>query len=568
MVATYPQPRLSDIRTPGRYLLWLARCQPARIVAGAFLGTTWMIGLIVPPWLLSEAVDQGLIPGDYGRLVEWVAALVGVGVLTAYLSIMRHRTMTRVRMDGAFRTVTAVNRHATVLGATLARQVTSGEVVTIGIGDVGAVAGALTMTGPGFGALVAYAVVAVLLFMISPLLAVIVLAGVPILAGVVGPLLRRLNHTGAAYRQQQGVTTAQIVDVVTGLRVLSGLGGKDVFARRYRAGSAVLRDEGYRLGAVSSWIAACGVGLPAVFLAVVTWIAARMAAQGTIQPGELVAVYGYAGLLVIPVFQFIEAGESLSRALVAANRIVRFLNLTADRTAGTGTAPPDPSELHDPESGARIAPGEFVALVAARTAEPAAVIERLGGFARSEATWGGVRLDAIDGEELRRRIVVADNDAYLFAGVFRDVLGGSDDDRVMAAVDAAAARDVVEGLHDGLDARIRGQAVNLSGGQRQRVRLVRALLADPEILLAVEPTSAVDAHTEAAMIDGLRRARSGRTTVVTTTSPLVLGRVDRVVFLVDGVVAAAGTHTDLLAGHSGYRTVVARTAGEATEVLR
>jgi ABC-type multidrug transport system fused ATPase/permease subunit len=565
MVETYPPPRLRDIRTPGRFLWWLARSQSRRILAGAFLGTTWMIGLIIPPWLLSKAVDEGLLTGDFGRLVAWVAALVGVCALTAYLSIMRHRTMTRVRMDGAFRTVTAVTRHATVLGATLPQRVSNGEVVTIGIGDVGTVAMALTMAGPGFGGLVAYVVVAVLLFTISPLLAVIVLAGVPILAGVVGPLLKRLNHTGTAYRQQQGVATARIVDIIAGLSVLRGFGGKEVFAQRYRADSTALRTEGYRVGAVSSWIAACGVGLPALFLAVVTWIAARMAAQGTIRPGELVAVYGYVGLLVIPVFQFIEAGESLTRALVAARRIVVFLGLTPRAPTGTGPAPAGPSELFEPRSGVRITPGEFVALVSARPAETAEVIERIGGFAASDATWGGVRVDAVDACELRRRIVLADNDAYLFAGSFREVVGGADDASVLAAVEAAAARDVVDGLAGGLDSPIRGQAANLSGGQRQRVRLVRVLLANPEVLLAVEPTSAVDAHTEAAMVSGLRQARSGRTTVVTTTSPLVLDRADRVVFLVDGAVAATGTHAELLSRDRGYRSLVARTAGDSDD---
>ncbi len=278
------------------------------------------------------------------------------------------------------------------------------------------------------------------------------------------------------------------------------------------------------------------------------------------------AVYLYVGLLVIPVFQFIEAGESLSRALVAARRIVRFLGLTPQASSGTGPAPAAPSELFEPESGVRITPGEFVALVSAQPAETAAVIERLGGFAASETTWGGVPLGAVDSAELRRRIVVADNDAYLFAGTLRDVVGGTDDSSVIAALDAAAARDVLDALPDGLDTVIRGRAANLSGGQQQRVRLVRALLADPEILLAVEPTSAVDAHTEAAMIGGLRRFRSGRSTVVTTTSPLVLDRADRVMFLVDGVVAATGTHADLLAGDRRYRAVVARTAGEAVEV--
>jgi ABC-type multidrug transport system fused ATPase/permease subunit len=567
MVETYPPPRLRDIATPGRYLWWLARSQPKRMIAGAFLGTTWMIGLIIPPWLLSKAIDEGLQGDDFGVLVEWVAALVGVGVVTAYLSIMRHRTMTRVRMDASFRTVAAVTRHATVLGATLPRSITGGEVVTIGIGDVQTVAMSLTMAGPGFGSLVAYAIVAVLLFTISPLLAVIVLAGVPVLAGAVGPLLRRLNHTGTAYRHQQGITTARTVDIVAGLRVLSGLGGKDVFARRYRADSTALLTEGYRLGSVSSWIAACGVGLPSLFLAVVTWIAARMAAQGSIQPGELVAVYGYVGLLVIPVFQFIEAGESLSRALVAARRIVALLGLTPESATGAGPAPVGPAELHEPRSGVRIRPGEFVAIVSARPAETASVVERLGAFVESDTTWGGVRVDTIDGAALRRRIVLADNDAYLFAGDFRDVVGGTDDVRVEAAVEAAAARDVIDGLADGLSTPIRNQATNLSGGQRQRVRLIRALLTDPEVLLAVDPTSAVDAHTEAAMVSGLREARSGRTTVVTTTSPLVLDHADRVIFLVDGVLAGTGTHADLLADDA-YRTIVARTAGESVEVPR
>lgn len=66
------------------------------------------------------------------------------------------------------------------------------------------------------------------------------------------------------------------------------------------------------------------------------------------------------------------------------------------------------------------------------------------------------------------------------------------------------------------------------------------------MLLAVEPTSAVDAHTEAAVAARLRAARTGRTTVVTSTSPLLLGQADTVYYLVDGSVAAVGSHRELL----------------------
>ncbi|NEA95937.1 ATP-binding cassette domain-containing protein, partial [Actinospica acidiphila] len=132
--------------------------------------------------------------------------------------------------------------------------------------------------------------------------------------------------------------------------------------------------------------------------------------------------------------------------------------------------------------------------------------------------------------------------------------------QVLGALHAAAADEVVRGLPDGLDSVVSAQGRSLSGGQRQRVRLARALLADPEVLLAVEPTSALDAHTEALVADRLRAAREGRTTVLVTTSPLVLDRADRVLFLADGKVTAAGAHRRLLDDEPEYRRLVARDA--------
>ena len=99
---------------------------------------------------------------------------------------------------------------------------------------------------------------------------------------------------------------------------------------------------------------------------------------------------------------------------------------------------------------------------------------------------------------------------------------------------------------------------SFSGGQRQRLVLARALLADAEIIVLVEPTSAVDAHTEARIARRLHEARRGRTTVVMTASPLVLDQADRVVFIADGRVAAEGTHRELLQSSPVYRFAVTR----------
>ncbi|MGW0884113.1 ABC transporter ATP-binding protein [Streptomyces sp. NPDC002671] len=562
MIDAYEDPGTPDRRGGWWYLWWLVTRQPGRCVAGAVFGSVWMVLLAATPYLMARAIDEGLEPGDMGALAGWTAALFVVGAVNAWLSIMRHRVMTRVRLDANFRTVKVVVGHAVRLGAALPARMGAGEVVTIGVADVQTIATALTVVGPGVGSVMACFAVAGLLLSVSVRLAVVVLVGVPLVTAIVGPLLRRLQGAEAEYRERQGLLTARIGDLAGGLRVLNGLGGKGLFADSFRGQSRRLRDQGYRVGAVTSWIEALGAGLPTLFLGVVTWLAARMAARGEITVGELVSVYGYVAVLAgWPVAMLVDVGYYLGRGVVAARRVVALLRLEPEPDTGTAEPPGEPSVLHDPESGVRVPPGQLTALAGARPADAAAVVDRLGRYAPSDVTWGGVRLDAIPLPRVRERILVADHEADLFAGPLGELVGGlreREEAEVLGAVHAAAADDIVRGLPDGLDSPIDAQGRNLSGGQRQRVRLVRALLTDPEVLLAVEPTSALDAHTESTVAARLRAARKGRTTVLTTTSPLVLDRADTVHYLVDGKLAATGTHRQLLAGEPGYRALVSR----------
>jgi ABC-type multidrug transport system fused ATPase/permease subunit len=543
-----------------RVLWWLVVRQRGRVAAGSAFGVLSLGSLVLAPYLLGRAVDDGLSPGDWPALAGWTGALLAAGVASATLNILRHRTMSRVRMDAAFRIADSVLVHATRLGAALPVRTTTGEVASIGLSDVLTVSTALTVAGPSVGAVVMVLLVTVLMGLVSPPLAAVVLVGVPLLAVLLGPLLARLRRVEATYRVRQGAVTARLLDIVDGLRVLAGLGGEDVIARRYRGTSQTLRAEGYRAGAISSWIEAVGAGLPVLFVGAVTWIAARAAATGAMTVGDLLAVYGYAALLVVPVGALIEGAHQLSRGWVAADRVARFLALEPRPVTG-GPGPRVPAVLRDPDSGVELAPGTFTALVSARPSEAAAVVDRLGRFTESDTTWGEPRLGTVSAAEVRERILVADPDAALFAGPLREVLAGRtepDDGAALRALSAAATDEVVHGLPGGLAGRVDGDGANLSGGQRQRVRLARALHADPEVLLAVEPTSALDAHTEAAVAAGLRATRVGRTTLVTTTSPLVLAHADTVFLLLDGRVAATGTHDELLATDPRYRAVVER----------
>jgi len=191
-VADQPEP---DLRGPLRYLCWLARCQLGRVLLGAGYGSAWMVTLALPPYLLQEAIDEGLRPGDTAALWGWAGALLGVGIVNAWLAIGRHRTMSMVRIDANFRTTRLTVEHVTRLGAELPRRVSAGEVVTIGLGDVTTIATALTVAGPGVGAVIAYAVVGFLLWTVSWLLAVVVLLGVPMLA----PYIQAVKEVSGQY---------------------------------------------------------------------------------------------------------------------------------------------------------------------------------------------------------------------------------------------------------------------------------------------------------------------------------------------------------------------------------
>jgi ABC-type multidrug transport system fused ATPase/permease subunit len=148
----------------------------------------------------------------------------------------------------------------------------------------------------------------------------------------------------------------------------------------------------------------------------------------------------------------------------------------------------------------------------------------------------------------------------LFSGILaQEIGGGAQPERIGAAMRIACAEDIVEGMPDGLQTSIAERGLSVSGGERQRLKLARAIVADPQILVLVDPTSAVDSHTEALLGERLREGRAGRTTVVISTSPLLLSQADEVAFLSDGKVIVTGSHSELVESTPQYARVVLRT---------
>jgi ABC-type multidrug transport system fused ATPase/permease subunit len=420
------------------------------------------------------------------------------------------------------------------------------------------------------GALVSFVVVAVILLRTSVMLGLVVLVGVPGLLLLVGPLLRPLQRRNLAQREMMGHLSNVATDIVSGLRVLRGIGGERVFHDRYATESQKVRQAGVGVARLQSVLDALQVFLPGVFVVIVVWLGARFAVQGRISAGELVAFYGYAAFLLMPLRTATEATNKWIRAHVAAGRIAAVLSLEPeiDDPAQPAAEPPLHSELVDVTSGVRVEPGRLTALVSEPPTDAALVADRLGRFVDGDVRWGGVPMTRLSRAAVRRRIVVSDTAAILFAGRLLDQLAVGADPDVRGALHTAAAADVLDSLPNGLDSVVAEKGRSFSGGQRQRLVLARALSADPEVLVLVEPTSAVDAHTEARIADRLADFRAGRTTVVTTSSPLMLARADVVVFLDDGRVIASGSHAELLATCPAYRGVVTREETEDREEAR
>jgi ATP-binding cassette subfamily B protein len=190
-------------------------------------------------------------------------------------------------------------------------------------------------------------------------------------------------------------------------------------------------------------------------------------------------------------------------------------------------------------------------------------VPRLYDVTGGRVLLGGVDVRDLRLEQLRHAVSTAFEDATLFSASVREnlVLGraGISDEDVAEAVDVAQAQFAYE-LPYGLDTRIGEQGLSLSGGQRQRLALARAVLGRPRVLVLDDPLSALDVHTEAQVEAALRRVLASTTALVVAHRPSTVMLADRVALLIDGRIAAVGTHSDLLTTVPEYRDLLAQTS--------
>ncbi len=562
-------PGRPDLRSPFRFVLWTASLQWRQLVRAAIAGTIWMAaqgGVVIA---ISEGIGVGVNNGSTSTLVKWTVVVLALGAVQALAGRERHKMAVTNWLTASYRAIQLVGRHAASVGPALPAAIPAGDVVNTVASDAMRVGGIFDVSARFTGAVLTWLGISIYFFVSSVVLGLIVLFGVPVLMLLTVPMMRPLHSTQAVQREVVGKLTALGADTVAGLRILRGVGGEEEFLGRYCKRSEEVRLAGNRVASPQAMLEGGQVLLPALLVAAVTVLTARLVVEGSLGSQQMIAFYGLTAFLTMPLRTVAEGIIAATRGLVGARKVLAVLVVEPSTTDVVDPAPPPPpgSALFDPHSGFVAQPGRITALVTETPEEAQVIADRLGRFTPpggeewSEASLGGVPLRSMSLDEVRRRVVVSEVEPRLFSGPLRAELcphSTPTDAAIERAIDDASALDVIDALADGLDTIVEERGRSFSGGQRQRLALVRVLVLDPEFLVLVEPTSAVDTHTEGRIAKRLREARGDNGTVVATTSPLLLEQADDVSYVAGGTVVAHGDHDELLDTVPSYRMLILR----------
>ena len=602
-----------DTRSPAAFLRWMLRQQWQVIALSTLSCLLWLMPLTFGPYIFGRAVDEGILGGSRSALLSWSGVMLAVVVVGGIFGVVFHTLVVRSWLISLYGTTQMVTRKIAQMGHVLPRRSPTGEVLSVASSDSDEFGALTEILARAVAQFISYLTVAAIVLSMSWQLGVVVLGAAPVLLGAALPLLRPLHRRQQVERSRNSELTSMATDIVAGLRILRGIGGEETFGRNYADQSQLARRAGVSSGIWQAAVEAVGVLFSGVFLVSLVWLGTRQVNAGELSVGQLVSFLGYGLFMVGPIRTFFELAQKSTRALVSARRAMAIFEQRPPWREPDEPQPLDGrAEIVDDLSGFTAHPGQLTVVVSAVPEQSSALADRLGRYlppdtdpvgeddgdalkgraarqaradrerrreriaARDEAAatreWGvrlgGVDLSAARLDDVRRQVLVSDTGSSLFAGTLQDAIdphGRLTREQAETALRVANAEDVYDALPEGWQGQLDERGRGLSGGQRQRVVLARALAYDAPILVLVEPTSAVDAHTEARIAERVTQLRRGRTTVVCTVSPLWLHHADRIVLLRDGLVAAEGEHSHLLEHDAAYRDVVVRSLDDVDE---
>ena len=548
---------------------------------------------IAIPLLTKTVVDGAIGHGDKQLLIPLALAAIGLGVAIALLNLIRRwiqadavASMEKTIRDDLY-------AHLQRLQPSFHDSWQSGQLLSRATTDLSAI-----RRFAGFGLIflitniVTFIAVVALLIHLNWWLGLV--TGV-VFAPVVPVCLRfekRYRVLSRQVQDQQGDLATLIEEAATGIRVLKALGrGQHAAARHGAQATKVYRTQVEKASLLGSFWALLDL-IPNAVIGIIVVLGAVAVSRGSLTLGGLVAFITLALELVWPVESLgyiIAAGQE---AATAGQRVLEIFDaqpeitdkarpqgLAAERAVPRARPPSDTlaggkrghlvfDQVTFRYPGAAepvlrnivldLPPGQTMVLTGATGSGKSTLLQLVPRLA--DPTSGTVQLDGTDIRDiplagLRAAVGCAFEEATLFsASVRENVMFGApdaDDAAVEAALTAAQARFAYD-LPWGLDTRIGEQGIALSGGQRQRIALARAILARPDVLILDDPLSALDVHTEERVTKALREILAGATALVVAHRPSTVALADRVALLSGGVIAATGSHRQLLATNAEY----------------
>jgi ATP-binding cassette subfamily B protein len=547
---------------------------------------------IAIPLLTMSVVDGAIAHGDKGLLIPLALAAAGLGATEALLNMIRRWIQSRAVADIEKSIRDDLYDHLQRLQASFHDNWQSGQLLSRATTDLSSI-----RRFAGFGLI--FLVTNVLTFVAVVALLINLNWWLGLITGVVfTPVLpvcfrfeKRYRVLSRRVQDQQGDLATLIEEAATGVRVLKALGrGRLASARHDTQAAEVCRTQVEKAGLLGSFWALLDL-IPNAVIGLIIVLGTVAVSKHSLTLGGLVAFITLALQLVWPVEAMGYIIASGQEAATAAQRVLEIFDSKPEitdkdqehqaerarvRALRPGPAParghlvfdhvafsyPGAAEPVLRDIVLDLPPGQTVVLTGATGSGKSTLLQLVPRLA--DATGGAVRLDGRDVrdiplERLRTAVGCAFEDATLFsASVRENVTFGApdaDDDAIEAALTAAQARFAYD-LPWGLDTRIGEQGMALSGGQRQRVALARAILAGPDVLILDDPLSALDVHTEERVTRALHQILAGSTALVVAHRPSTVALADTVALLSGGVIAARGSHRQLLASNAEYAALM------------